>query len=61
MDPKIQYYIQYSIILYTHYDVYKTRTVLQNYSNFSQMSIAKSMNAILGNIFLIYIQERIEK
>ena len=34
----------------THYDEYRTRTILQNYSNFSQISIVKNVNASFVSI-----------
>ena len=35
---------------HAHYDVYRTRTFLQNYSNFSQISIVKNVNTSFVNI-----------
>ena len=37
-------------IIYTYYQVYRTRTILQIYINFSQISIAKSLNMSFVNI-----------
>ena len=36
---------------HTHYDVYRTKTIFQNYSNFPQISIATSVNKRFVNTF----------
>ena len=46
----------------TLYDMYRTRTFFQNYSNFSQVSIVKNVNTTLVNInyilVFIFLQKR---
>ena len=49
---------------HTHCDVSRTRNILQNYSNFSQISLAKSVNKRFMNITfccsLFFFQKRFE-